>query len=327
METTENNKTNPAGENSIIRSKIKTAEKEGVRRGAIISIVISFTVLLAAGITGYYLYKNEHNRQIAMYDDQNRTFTEIINRRDSVINDWLMTFDQIEKDLSLIKEKENLITIKSKDSEFSKDRKEQILTDIKYLNSMLEANKKKIAELNAQVKNSGGTINGLQTRIASLENRLKEYETSINGLKEDLAKKDFEIGQLNTKVADLEVTVTQKDEMITSQTDRMNQAYLTTGTYKELKTKGIISKEEGFFGIGKTRTLSRNVSDDLFAKVDVRDTKTITVDSRDVRLITKHPLNSYAVIHEGDKKVSRIDIKDPDNFWKFSRYAVVELIK
>jgi len=327
MENTENNKTNPAVDSTIIRKKIITAEKEGVRRGVTISLIIGLLVLLVAGITGYSLYRKDHNRQLALFDDQQQSFTRIINERDSVINDWIMTFDQIEKDLALIKEKENIITMKSSESEFSKDRKEQILGDIRYLNTLLEANKKKIAALNSQLKSSGSTMKGLQTRIASLETTLKEYETSIAELKQDLVKKDFEIGQLNNKVADLEITVTQKDEKLASQADVMNQAYLTTGTYRELKTKGIISREEGFLGIGKTNTLSRDISDSLFVRVDVRNTTTIPVDSRDVRLITKHPSNSYTVVHEGDKKVSRIDIKDPDNFWKVSRYAVVELIR
>jgi uncharacterized coiled-coil protein SlyX len=170
-------------------------------------------------------------------------------------------------------------------------------------------------------------IKGFQTKIASLETTLKEYETNIAELKEVLVKKDFEIGQLNNKVADLEVTVTEKDEMLASQTDQMNQAFLTTGTYRELKTKGIISKEEGFIGIGKTGTLSRDINNELFATVDVRNTKEIPVNSRDVRLITKHPSDSYTVVYEGDKMVSKIEINDPDNFWKVSRYAVVELIK
>jgi len=327
MESTENNKKNPAVDNTIIRNKIITAEKEGVRRGVTISVIISFLVLLAAGITGYLLYQEDHNRQLALYDNQQHSFTQIINERDSVINGWLGTFDQIEKDLALIKEKENIITMKSSDSEFSNDRKDQILGDIRYLNTLLEANKKKIAALSTQVMSSGNMIKGFQTKIASLETTLKEYETNIAELKEVLVKKDFEIGQLNNKVADLEVTVTKKEEMLASQTDQMNQAFLTTGTYRELKTKGIISKAEGFIGIGKTGTLSRDINNELFATVDVRNTKEIPVNSRDVRLITKHPSDSYTVVYEGDKMVSKIEINDPDNFWKVSRYAVVELIK
>jgi flagellar biosynthesis chaperone FliJ len=258
---------------------------------------------------------------------QRQSYSQMVNQRDSVINDWLVTFDQIEKDLALIKEKENVIILKSSDSEFSKSKKEQILGDIKYLNTLLETNKKKIASLTSQVKNSGGTIKGLQEKIATLETRLKEYEINIAGLKQNLVKKDFEIGQLNNQVTNLEATVTQKVEMLASQTDKMNQAYLTTGTYRELKAKGIISKEGGFLGIGKTGTISRDVNDTLFDKVDVRDIKTIPVNSRNVKLITKHPSNSYTVVHEGNNKVSRIDIMDPENFWKVSRYAVVELIK
>jgi hypothetical protein len=284
-------------------------------------------VIIAAGITGYSLYKKDHNQQLVLYENQHKSYSQMVDQRDSVINDWLLTFDQIEKDLAMIKEKENVITLKSSDSEFSKSKKEQILDDIKYLNTLLDNNKKKIAALNSQLMNSGSSIKGLQVKIASLETRLKEYETSVAELKQDLVKKDFEIGQLNNHVADLETTVTQKDEMLASQKDMMNQAYLTTGTYKELKTKGIISKEGGFLGLGKTGTISRDFNDTLFSKVDVRETKTIAVNSRDVKLITKHPSNSYTVVHEGKNKVSRIDINDPENFWKVSRYAVVEVIR
>ncbi len=327
MENIENSRSNPAGDNSVIQKKIKTAEKEGVRKAVLISVLVSLVILIIAGAVALTHFKNERNKQLALYNTKVRSFTEMVNTRDSVINDWLTTFDQIEKDLSLIKEKENIITIKTSDSEFSKTKKDQILNDIRYLNTLLENNKKKIALLNSQLKSSGGTIKGLQTRITTLESRLKEYETNIAELKENLVKKDFEIGELNTKLADLEVTITQKDEKIATQVSQMNEAFLTSGTFRELKNKGIVSKEGGFLGIGRTGTIVKDVNENLFAKVDIRETTTIPINSRDAKLITKHPSNSYAMIHEGDNKISRIEIKNPENFWKISRYAVVELIK
>jgi hypothetical protein len=146
-------------------------------------------------------------------------------------------------------------------------------------------------------------------------------------MKSTLAKKNFEIGELNNKMTALEATVAQKDDDITNQTNRMNQVYLVTGTVRELKTKGIISKEGGFLGIGKTEVLVRDVNDTLFSKLDMRQLSSIPVNSRNAKLITRHPANSYTIIHEGDNKIASIEIKDPGNFWKLSRYAVVEITK
>ncbi len=78
-----------------------------------------------------------------MIENQKQSFTELLTTRDSVINEWMLTFDQIEKDLNTVKEKENIITIKSSDAEFSKDKKQQILKDIEYINTFLIRTKRK----------------------------------------------------------------------------------------------------------------------------------------------------------------------------------------
>jgi hypothetical protein len=33
------------------------------------------------------------------------------------------------------------------------------------------------------------------------------------------------------------------------------------------------------------------------------------------------------MVHEGEKNIAYIEIKDPEQFWKISKYAVVEIIK
>jgi hypothetical protein len=327
MENRETGNRNITGENAVVANKVNNARKEGIARGALVSAIISLLLLIVAGAIVYSLYKQGHNKQLALMETQRISFTKQVAERDSLVNDWLLTFDQIENDLNLIKQKENIITVKSSDSEFSKTRKDQILNDIRYINTLLESNKKKIASLSAQLKNSGGTIKGLQTRIASLETTVKQYETEMAALKETLVQKEFEIGQLNTRMTALEVTVQEKDSQIIDQTDLLNQAYLTSGTFKELKEKGIVSKEGGFLGLGRKESLVKDLNDNLFSKIDVRETKTIPVNSKDAKLITNHPSGSYEMVHEGNNRIASIEITDPDMFWKISKYAVVEIIK
>jgi hypothetical protein len=273
------------------------------------------------------MYNRAHNKQLSLMEDQKQAFTEQLTARDSVINDWVLTFNQIENDLKTIKQKENLITLQSSDAEFSKDKKQQILDDVTYINTLLEKNKKKIATLNAQLKKSGIEIKGLQDKIAELEVSMKQRDDEIASLKMSLVNKDFEVGQLNTTLTELQMAVTQKDEKINNQTDELNKAFIVYGTSKDLKEKGLISKDGGFLGLGKTESLQENFSDSLFTQINVTETKTIPVNSKNAKLVTEHPANSYELIRENDDKIAYIEIKDPDQFWKISKYAVVEINK
>jgi hypothetical protein len=320
-----NNNRNVVNDNAASKNNERKAKKEGLKKGVLTTAIISFLLLVAAGFIVNSMYKNEQKKHVAIVENQKHSFTQLLTSRDSVINEWMLTFDEIEKDLSTVKEKENIITMKSSDQEFSKDKKQQILKDIEYVNTLLDQNKKKIASLTAQLNNSGGTIKGLQVKVAELEANIKQRETEIADLKVALTKKDFEIGQLNTRMSEQQVAITQKDEKITNQTAEMNKGFVASGTYKSLKAKGIISKEGGFLGLGKKESLHRDFSDNAFTQVNITEMKSIPVNSKDAKLITSHPTSSYELVRDKDNKIASIEIKDPDQFWKISKYAVVEI--
>lgn len=315
---------NTQGENTRARFAAKEARKEGVQKGAWISGAIGLVMIVLITAFAYSTYNNEQHRQLAVIENQKKAFTELLTSRDSVISEWMITFDQIEKDLNMIKEKENIISIQSANTEFSKDKKQAILNDIEYINSMLDQNKKKIASLTAQLKNSGGEIKGLQVKIASLEATMKLRETEISDLKIALVSKDFEIGQLNTRMSDQQIAIAQKDEKIINQINEMNKAYVAYGTYNDLKAKGLVSKDKGFLGIGKKETMTTNFKDSSFTRIDITEMKVIPVNSKNAKLLTDHPIGSYELIADGKNKISRIEIKDPEQFWKISKYAIVE---
>jgi flagellar biosynthesis chaperone FliJ len=327
MENTERTNQGSASENLVERNKLKNAKKEGTTRGALIAGLIALVIIIVAGAILISHYNKQSNMQLAMMDSQKTSFTKQLNQRDSLVNDWLATFDQIEKDLATIKQKENALSVKSANTELSTNKKEQILNDIKFLNNLLEENKKKISSLNAQLRKSGGTIKGLEERIATLDATIKQYENDMTVLKQNLAVKDTQIGQLNTQVATLDSTVTQQTDKINDQTRELHTAFIASGTYRQLRDRGIVSKEGGFLGLGRKEMVEDNVGDSLFTKIDITETKTIPVNSRKVKLITDHPAGSYEIVPEGDNKIAYIEIKNPDEFWKRSKVAVVELIK
>jgi hypothetical protein len=215
----------------------------------------------------------------------------------------------------------------SSNNELSKDKRQRVLDDIQYINSLLEQNKQKIASLNAQLKKSGGTIKALQNKIADLEASVKQSEIEISDLKSTLVSKNFEIDQLNTQNSELKTTIVQNEEKINKQTYEINKAFFACGTYKQLKAKGLLTKEGGFIGLGKTKSLTGSFSDSSFVQIDITQTKSIPVNSKKARLITEHPAKSYQFIRGKDNKIESVEIKDPAQFWKISKYAVVEISK
>ncbi|MBK7134520.1 MAG: hypothetical protein IPH69_17400 [Bacteroidales bacterium] len=332
MKTDDNGKSNPvnenAGNNKIEKERLENEKRimdEGVKKGVMTASIVSFIVLLTVGIVVFLLYSSQHKKLLNFMESQKVTLTDKVSARDSLISEWIMTFDEIEKNIAMIKEKEKVITVNSANSEISKDKKQQVLEDIKYINTLLDQNKKKIASLTAQLKKSGGTLKVLQNKITELEATMKENETEIEELKTALVDKNFEVEQLNTQMTFLQDTIAQKDETISNQKYEMNKAFYACGTFKELKAKGLLTKEGGFIGIGKTETLTGNFSDNAFVQIDLTQTKSIPVNSKNAKLISEHPEGSYEFLRDADKKIISLEIKDPALFWKISKYAVVEL--
>jgi regulator of replication initiation timing len=260
-------------------------------------------------------------------EEQKVSLTDKITSRDSVISEWITTFDDIEKNIAMIKEKEHVISMNSSNNELSKDKRQMVLDDIQYINTLLEANKQKIASLTEQLKKSGGTIKALQNKIAELEATVKQSESDISDLKTTLVSKNFEIDQLNVQNSTLKNTIVQNEEIMTKQTNEINKAFYACGTTKQLKAKGLLTKKGGFIGLGKTKSLSASLSDTAFVQIDMTKTNSIPVNAKKAKLISEHSANSYQFIRDKDGKIESIEIKDPVQFWKISKYAVVEITK
>src|ERR1035437_5661114 len=295
MKIDENIDPKPVDANAEARKKEalirENEKKEGIKKAVVTTSIIGFVVLVIAVIIAYSLYNHDHKLLLSQ------------------------------------KETEHIISTNSSTGELSRNNKQQILEDINYINTLIEQNKKKIASLSSQLSKYGGTIKGLQTTITGLEASVKQSESDIADLKATLLTKKFEIEQLNTEKSDLQSTVVQKDEKINTQTFEINKAFFACGTFKQLKAKGLLTKEGGFIGLGKTKTLAGSFPDSSFKQIDITVMKSIPVNSKSAKLISEHPANSYQFIRDKDKKIESIEITDPVQFWKISKYAVVEITK
>ena len=290
----------------------------------VIFSLVGFIILaLVAGGVYFNDFQKEQKARFKIEENRGNSLAIKLHQRDSLVNDYVITLNEIEKDLLYIKEQENLLDVQSNDPELAKNKKAKIISDIQLVYSLVEQNKKKIADLSKKLKSSGVEIAALNEKVKYLTSTITERDNNIVALNQQMEQKDIEISGLNDQVGTLETVVINQKDLIDEQEISLNTAFIAAGNYKELKEKGILTKEGGFLGMGKSKSLANAVSEELFTKIDVTETKSYPVFSERVELITEHPDGSYEWVEENNQ-IAYMVINDPKEFWKISKYAVLE---
>jgi small-conductance mechanosensitive channel len=245
-------------------------------------------------------------------------------RKDSLLNELFLSVNAIEKNLSDITLKEKLITdAPPTELRSDLDVREKIMEEIIMINNIIEENKKRISQLKNQLKKSDVNIASLQDNIKLLTQRIEEKEREIADLKEKLVKANFKIEQLNATVDTLEEANAEKSKVISQQDlliSEMNTVWYVIGTKKELQDKEIIDKSGGLFS-GDMK-MNDMINPDDFTTADIRKITRINFETKKAELATVHPAGSYKFIQE-DELVKGIEILNPSEFWKSSRFLVV----
>jgi DNA repair exonuclease SbcCD ATPase subunit len=235
-------------------------------------------------------------------------------QKDSMINESLAFFSEIQSNLSSIELKKDEIRIKSTDSEFTTDDKAWILEQIKQINFLRQENAKKVKALSDQLKKIGLKIAQLDAMVQGLLQSIQEKEEQISILESDLVSLDKAYARLFDAYQEKAVLV---DEL----TEEINTVYYSYGTEEELVKNKVIDRKNGFIGIGKSIKLMDNFNQKYFAKIDLTEEKELFIEGSELKFITDHPSSSYSLSPSG--KNTKIKISNPREFWKVSRYLVI----
>jgi len=290
-------------------------------------LLVSILVIVAA-IAGFRVY-NQKVDEINTLQAEKQNVTANLQERDSLVNELVASMNDIEANLKFIKEKRQQLSIETA-KEGGRDQKQAIIDDINLMNEMLEKSSSHINDLEKKLKNSGFEISSLKKKIASLNESVEEQNVQIAELRKTIDEKDFMITDMNNQIDDMKVqiaqksdTLQQKEDVITQKTNELNKAYVAYGSYKELKDKGLLTKDGGFLWLGRHTSLQENFDDTNFTELDIRDTQNIPLFSQKVKMISEHPDSSYSFVEE-DGQIAYLHIDNPEEFWKISKYAVIE---
>ena len=257
---------------------------------------------------------SEESEELARLKSENRELQNKLVEKDSVLNDAIMLFNEIEENLAMISLKDDEIRLRSTNVELAEDGKQWILQEIQNINYLREANQKKVQELNKQLKNQNLQISEFQTMIQNLMQQITVQEEEIEMLRVELADLDREYVEL--------LEAYQEQTEITLETlKELNKVFYAYGTEDELVANGVIVKEGGFIGINKKIALKSDFNDDYFTAIDLEKNKTIQITGKKMRFITDHPSTAYEVVTLGQNH--KIVIKDAKSFWKVSKYLVI----
>src|ERR1043166_9739954 len=110
-------------------------------------ILISSVSLLLSACNSGQVSESNHERD---------SLLSIVNERTSSLNEFISDFNEVERNLDSVAVRQHMITQSTdKTGELKPNQKARINDEIAAINSLMDQNRKKIAELNRKLKNSG----------------------------------------------------------------------------------------------------------------------------------------------------------------------------
>ena len=258
---------------------------------------------------------------------QNDSLSQVLAQRDAELNGIMEAFNEIQDGFRMINEAENRVDLEAGVVE-GRSNVQKIKDDICFIMEKLDANRKRIADLENQLKNSRYASSQLKKTIENLNKELLAKTQQIETLQAELASKNIRIAELDDAIVgltqhmnDLVAENKAQSATVATQDKALNAAWFVFGTNSELKEQKIISKKF----LQKKKVLeSDDFNKEYFTQIDIRTDKQILLYSPEAELLTSHPVGSYE-FQKNEKGQLALLITNPNKFWSVSRYLVIEV--
>ncbi|MBR4405016.1 MAG: hypothetical protein IKT30_01415 [Bacteroidaceae bacterium] len=245
----------------------------------------------------------------------------IINEKDLELNDIMGTINVVQEGISRINEAEGRVTVADGSRE-SASSKEVIRENMAFIQEVMQQNRDMIAQLKDKLKKSGIQAEKLNKTIENLQAQVESQHARIQELEAELAEKDILITEQGKQIADLhrsasELAKENKDKARTmaAQEKELNAGWFVFGTKNELKEQKIIEDGE---------VLRGDFNKGYFTKIDIRYDRTIRLYSKNAKVLTNHPADSYS-LEKNDEGLYELYVKDIEKFWGASKYLVIQV--
>lgn len=301
--------------------------KQTIRIAVVLLVAVAFSL-------GWGLVtstdKNEKEKLSLM--QKNRQLAEVISQKESEFNDIMYTITEVEDHIKQIVEKENLVYNHNLEG-IEASKQEQIMQEIEMIDELVIRTKATVSSLEDKLKAANFKTNVFKNRLSNLNAQLKEREVTIASLKATVDARDESIRLINVQVDSLVGTASEQLETIqaknteikglTEENNLLNRAYLAIGSFRDLKDRGLVQRQGGFLWFGRTIDVVEDAGRGKFLEVDIRQVNYLPVKAANLSLLSEHPIDSYEIVPGETEEMKILEITDPEEFWKASRYLVI----
>lgn len=288
-------------------------------------LLFSFVILVTAGILASYFTLEDEREKLVEKAVQ---LEQELQERDFAYNEIIDIMYAVESKIESIKDRESFIS-ETSSGEFDRDEKNRMIDDMNSIDQLIIETNEKVSRLSSKLEKTDINLKSFQNRVAALSTELQERKVAIGSLRQELKNRDIQIADMSIDLSALEYQVGEQESTIATQAtkidlqeDELSKAYFAMGTKEALKEDGLVTQEGGVLWFGKTTEIKANLDQEKFSEIDIWSTKRLYVDSKKIDLVTEHPSDSYELVKEGDSIIF-LEIKDPKEFWKISKYLVV----
>jgi septal ring factor EnvC (AmiA/AmiB activator) len=181
--------------------------------------------------------------------------------------------------------------------------------------------REKINDLDKQLAESKHNVQGLRSMVKNLKSQLADKETEVATLLEEIGVMQADIDRMGVEIKDKETMIADQESLIEEQVKR----YYVVAKEGDLKKNGIIMKQGGFLGIGKSTKISPELDTQYLTQINALDDKQIDIpyNVKKLKILSPHSAGSYELT--GDANQSMLTILDPNKFWASSKYLVIAM--
>lgn len=288
---------------------------------------INFLIVIFVSVVLFLASCNKIAEKSSLYKNLKAETDSLIvesQMRNADLVDICKTIDDVVAGLDNIREEERTLALQSAEVAVDEEAKVRATENLKTIVLSIERYKQQITKLEQKLKLQPAQF---RATINNLKKSLEEKDLAISALSTELGLKESILDSIRARVVSLELAndsllqqideingqIEAKQEIIDEQDVTINTGFYVLGTQSELKKMGVLLKKK----------VNPKVDSRKFTKIDIRKNKEINLSTtKQIKLVSLHPETSYSIeINKFGSKT--LKIKDPDAFWKQTRYLVV----
>jgi hypothetical protein len=212
-------------------------------------------------------------------------------------------------------------------------QREAIKSRITELTQRMNESESRLTASRNRVRDLTANNSALQTQLAGYDSTIAGFQKMIDQQKSEIASLTEQVNALQAENATLKqdkvVLAAQKDTLTAEKTALVvekNTVYYVIGTEDELFRKGIIAKQGGMLGLGKTAVPGAALNPADFTAVDRTNVMDIAFPKADraYKIVSRQDLTALATAPDKSNRIKGgLKITDAVKFWAPSKFLIL----